>query len=95
MYLKWSFLLLPTCIKRTLVIKLKSASKLLFQVRKPLTLQERNTALIYDLQCDLYSEYYKDKNSTISISTKSSSTQHSPSNLEADIAYLKNHNNYL
>ena len=54
----------------------------------------KNSALIYKLQCNIHTQYYKDRNSVISTSTKSSSSSsiHSSSNIQNEINLLKDHN---
>ena len=66
--------------------------RLLFKVHNLITLKEQNLALIYKLQCNIHTQYYKDRNSDISTSTKSSSSIHSPSTIQNEINLLKDHN---
>ena len=66
--------------------------RLLFKVHNYITVKEQNLALIYKLQCTINSQYYKDRNSLISTSTKSSSSIHSSSNIQNDINLLKEQN---
>ena len=65
--------------------------RLLFKVHNLITLKEQNLALIYKLQCDIQTQYYKDRNSVISTSTKSSSSIHS-SDIQNSINLLKDDN---
>lgn len=69
--------------------------KLLFKSSNLLAIKEYNTALIYKLQCNISTEYYKDRNSTISTSIISSSSSHSPTSLQSEINALKKDNNIL
>ena len=64
---------------------------MLFKVHNLITLKEQNLALIYKLQCDIHTQYYKDRNSVISTSTKSSSSIHS-SDIQNSINLLKDDN---
>ena len=57
-------------------------------------IKERNSALIFQLQCQLHTIFFKDKNSTITTSTTSSSNQ-TPASLQEDIPILHSHNNHL
>ena len=69
--------------------------RLLLKVHNLITLKEKNSALIYKLQCNIHTQYYKDRNSVISTSTKSSSSPssiHSSSNIQNEINLLKDHN---
>ena len=65
--------------------------RLLFKVHNLISVKEQNTALIYKLQCNIHTQYYKDHNSVICTSTKSSSI-HSSSNIQNGINLLKDHN---
>jgi len=75
--------------------------RLLFKVNSLIALKEQNSALIYKLQCDIHTQCYKDRNSVISTSTKSSSSSsssssiHSSSNIQNEINLLKDHNTSL
>ena len=69
--------------------------RLLFKVHNYITLKEQNSALIYKLQCNISSQHYKDRNSVIHTSTKSSSSIHSSSNIQNDINLLKDQNTSL
>ena len=68
--------------------------KLLFQAHNLYKIKERNSALIFQLQCQLNTIFFKDKNSTITTSTTSSSNQ-TPASLQEDIATLHSHNSHL
>ena len=68
--------------------------KLLFQVYNLYKIKERHSALIFQPQCHLHTIFYKDKNSTITTSTTSSSNQ-TLSTLQEDIATLNSHNSHL
>ena len=70
------------------------SNKLLFQAHNLYKIKERNSALIFQLQCQLHTIFFKDKNSTITTSTTSSSNQTSAS-LQEDIATLHSHNSHL
>lgn len=71
----------PKCTKVWKWKTLKSSflttqeKRLLFKVHNLIALKEQNSALIYKLQCNIYTQYYKDHNSVMSTSTKSSSLQ--------------------
>ena len=73
--------------------------RLLFKVHNLITLKEQNLALIYKLQCNIHTQYYKDRNSVISTSTKtsssilsSSSSIHSSVTIQNEINLLKDQN---
>ena len=66
--------------------------RLLFKVHTYITLKEKNLAVIYKLQCNISNQYYKDRNSIIHTSTKSSSSIQSSSDIQNDINRLKEHN---
>ena len=68
--------------------------KLLFQAHNLYKIKERNSALIFQLQCQLNTIFFKDKNSAITTSTTSSSNQ-TPASLQEDIATLHSHNSHL
>ena len=68
--------------------------KLLFQAHNLYKIKERNSALIFQPQCHLHTISYKDKNTTITTSTTSSSNQ-TPASLQEDIATLNSHNSHL
>ena len=69
--------------------------RLLFKVHNYISLKEQNLALIYKLQCNISSQRYKDRNSVIHTSTKSSSSIHSSSNIQNYINLLKDQNTSL
>ena len=68
--------------------------KLLFQAHNLYKIKERNSALIFQPQCHLHTISYKDKNTTITTSTTSSSNQ-TPASLQEDIATLNSHYSHL
>ena len=88
----------PKCTKAWKWKTLKSSlllitqKRLLFLIHNLISLKEQNSALIYKLQCNIHTQYYKDCNAVISTSTKSSSSIHSLSNFQNDINLLKDHN---
>ena len=68
--------------------------KLLFQAHNLYKIKERNSSLIFQLQCQLNTIFFKDKNSAITTSTTSSSNQ-TQASLQEDIATLHSHNSHL